>query len=86
MEIKLHYLDTSKELATESLFVEGDVLRDKILARLNIERKPGESHLDAWGRHLHEINGLEFVKPYHSDITDAIMSDASARRFMWVLA
>lgn len=86
MDVKLHYLDTSKELATESLLLEGDELKDRILARLGIERKDGESHCDAWGRHLHEINGLEFSKPYHESIKDAIFSDSSALRFMFVLA
>ena len=86
MDVKLHYLDTSKELAAESLLIDGDELKDKILARLGIDRRQGESHVDAWGRHLHEINGLEFSKPYHETIKDAIMSDSSAFRFMFVLA
>lgn len=86
MDVKLHYLDTSKETAAESLFVDGDEIKDKILNRLGIERNAGESHVDAWGRHLHDINGLPFTKPYHEAIKEAIMSDSVAYRFMFVLA
>lgn len=46
----------------------------------------GEEPVDAWGRYIHEINGLEFSKPYHPAIVNAIRSNAEAYRFFFFLA
>ena len=85
MTVKIHYLDTSKDLAVKSLLLDGNY-KDKLLDRLGVIREPEESHIDAWGKHLHKINNLPFTKPYHHTIVDAIFDTPGAYRFMFVLA
>lgn len=89
MQVKIEYIALSGQETASSLLLSGETetqIKDKFLAKMNITRKEGESHVDAWGRHLHEINELEFTKPYHPAIKDAIMGDRDAHRFMFFLA
>lgn len=85
-KIEVVYLNTSEYLTMQSLLSDATDYKDRILAKLGITRNEGESHVDAWGRHLHEINGLQFTKPYHKSIVDVISSDRSILRFMFLLA
>lgn len=85
--ITLRYIAITEQLALESLLIGNDAeLHRRILERLHIERKPGESAADAWGRTMHEENGLPFSKPYHREIVDAIQDNREAFRFFFVLA
>lgn len=58
----------------------------RAVRRLGIEPRANESPLHAWLRHLSELNGKPFQLPVDSDLSDAIASDAGARRFLWWLA
>jgi hypothetical protein len=41
--------------------------------------------VDAWLKWLHEINGLEYQKPPHPDITETIRLSPAAMRFLFWL-
>ena len=87
---KITWIETGEELLSTSLAYDtGEELtpiKVRLLTKLGITLQPGEIPLDAWIRHLHQINGLEYQKPAHPEITDAILSTTSACRFMWFLA
>jgi hypothetical protein len=84
--ITLRYLATTEQLALESLLINDDQLKERILARLNITRRDNESASDAWARTMHEENNLPFSKPFHRSIVDAIQDNREAFRFFFVLA
>lgn len=90
--IKLRYLKIGQDLlidtlVTESMNIEaGKRLKEKILNRLGIIRQDNETYLQAWLRHIAEINNIEHTLPCDDRISDAILNDISANHFMWAIA
>lgn len=91
-EIQLHFLkieekDLRKFILLEVRDPEGArALKIKALEMLGVQVLEGETPLQAWCRHLHEINGLQPQYPVAEAIKEAILSDPEAVRFMYILA
>lgn len=86
MEIRLRFIDVSADTGARSLLVNGDAHKKKALDILKITPKDGETAFDAWLRTMCEENSLPYSKPVPREIADAIVSNPSASRFMWLLA
>lgn len=41
---------------------------------------------DVWAKHVHDINGLEFSKPFHPAIVSAIRENTAVYKFFFFLA
>lgn len=83
----LDVTDPGKALIYES--TDPDRMKEikyQALDTLGISYKEGEDPVDAWGRHIHEINGLEFTKPYNSNIVRAIRMHLNVYKFFFYLA
>ena len=83
---KIAMIDLSKETARKSLLLEGDTHKRIVVERLGIEIQEGETPVDAWMRHLAEINNLPATKPCHPQIKDAICASPEAMRFLFFIA
>ncbi len=90
--IRLQYLDLAEQDLTSGLLLEAfnveaaDAIKHRAIAKLGITPLDGEKPLDAWIRHLSDINGLVYTKPCHTDLCNAILENAAARRLLWLLA
>ena len=61
-------------------------LKRKALDAMGITKMPMENFLDAYLRHIAEINGLPVTKPAHPDIVDICFAVDAIRRTVWLLA
>jgi hypothetical protein len=62
-----------------------DERKDSALAKLGIERQPGQTHLAAWTLAMCLENGLPAELP-STAIGDAVLESAAVRSFVWWLA
>lgn len=97
-EIRIPYLevDATKALVYESLTraTNDDAMsmreiKEKALSVLGIEVPEGTGEYDlsdVWGKHVHDINGLEFSKPFHPAIVAAIRNNVEVYKFFFFLA
>lgn len=90
--IKLEFVSLDDESVRGILLVDAfkpeKARRAKVraLAPLGITVGDDETPLDAWHKHLCQLNGLEFTKPLPSALADAILGCADACRMVWFLA
>ena len=93
LQIPYFHVDASKSLIAEALSrYDSEHIREvkaKALRDMGIEVPEGTEEYefsDIWGRHIHEINGLEFTKPYHPAIVSAIRENVEVYKFFFFLA
>jgi len=87
--VKLRYCDIPSEATAGILLIDDNQelsVKDKALRTLKIERRDGDSHLKAWIRAMCIENGFEYTEPAPREITDSILNNAAASRFMFVIA
>ena len=90
--ITITYLDVTQKDIEAELLAAGYKLKDKVrpikeeaLAILDVEHTE-DTLLHSWLKHLSERNNIPYTLPVDSRITDAIVENAAACRFMWWLA
>lgn len=88
IELESDYLKASMLYEIESGKEKINEIRWKMLKKKwNIDPiSEDEKPLHAWLRYLHEINGLPFQMPADSKITQMILENPGAQRFMFFLA
>lgn len=84
--MKLQIIEISKELFEQTLIHGTDKTKDIILNKMNIKRDPKDTYLQAYLRHISEINNIEFTTPTHLDITNLINEDIDAKKLVILLA
>jgi hypothetical protein len=90
-EIKIEYLDLQSDDVANGIlgetFAPGKVktIKERALDKLGIQCM-NATPLNAWLKHLSDLNDLPFTKPLHKDIVDAIQDNITAFRFMFWLA
>ena len=90
--IAIEYCNISSEMAKDGLIGDAfsqasmEVVKAKVLAKMDIMVQPGEAPLAAWIRHLSNINDLPYTSPCHPDLARAIFERAGAARFMFFLS
>ncbi len=80
--IKLRYLDIAPET---SVYPVDEGLKDKALARLGIERLPGQTPFQAWIFAMCRENGLPEKLPA-TEVGDAVIQHEDIKQFAWWLA
>ena len=83
---KLQMIDIDGDILGKSLLVEGDDHKRIAVERLGIEIQEGEKPINAWLRHLAEINGLPVMTPCHPRIKDAIYASMETMKFMFFIS
>lgn len=88
-QLQIPYIDFSTQALTASFLIGPSEVADakaRALTECGVTPLEGEEPVDAWGRHIHEINGLKFEKPYHPIIREALVNNPAVYKFFFFLA
>jgi len=91
--IRLRYIEIDRNLMTKQIVSEAlqdrneiTEIKWRVLERLGIKRDGEASPLYAWLKTMCRENGLPETIPVPQELTDAILNDPNAYRFVWWLA
>lgn len=83
---KLEMVNISKDTVAKSLLVDGDAHKRAAVENLGITIQTDEKPVEAWLRHLAEINNIPVTKPCDPKIKDAILGSPEARKFLFFVS
>ena len=83
---KLEMISISDDLMVKSLLVDGDAHKRIVVENLEITIQADEKPVEAWLRHLAEINNIPVTTPCDPRVKDAVLASPEARKFLFFIS